>query len=180
MDSSNSNIAFLVKEYEKLKDEQNKRIEFRDHMIYLTLGAIGAVFSFSLEKPEFNSAFLILPFICIVLGWTYLSNDEKISSIGKYIRDILLPKIDSVPAEHALSLKDNWDAYVRKDRRRRGRKQFQLLIDLSIYCFSAFISIIAFFIFHKEIVFYHYCIISAECILIIYLTVQFVRYADMK
>lgn len=180
MQSEDVNIKFFLIEYDKLKDEQHKRIEFRDHMIYLTLGAIGAVFSFSLEKPEFNSVLLILPFICIVLGWTYLSNDEKISSIGKYIRDVLLPKIDGVSSDHIKSLNNNWDSYVRKDKRRKGRKQFQLLIDLSIYCFSAIISIIAFFIFHSEISFFHYFIIGAEIVLIIYLAVQFIRYSDIK
>jgi hypothetical protein len=43
------NFTFLIKEYEKLKDEQHKRIEFRDHMIYLTLATIGKVFSFAFE-----------------------------------------------------------------------------------------------------------------------------------
>jgi hypothetical protein len=55
MDSSDKTnlIHFLVTEYWKLKDEQHSRIEYRDHMTYLTLGAIGAVFSFAIEKPDY-------------------------------------------------------------------------------------------------------------------------------
>ncbi len=58
----NNNFTFLIKEYEKLKDEQHKRIEFRDNMIYLTLAVIGTVFSFALQKPDLNIALLVLTF----------------------------------------------------------------------------------------------------------------------
>lgn len=51
-------------------------------MIYLTLAAIGTVFSFLLKKPDFNIALLVLLFLYIVLGWTRLTNDEKISATG--------------------------------------------------------------------------------------------------
>ena len=83
MPISQTEQNFLIKEYEKLKDEQLKRIEFRDHMIYLTLGVVGAIFSFCLEKPEYNIAFLVLPFICTILGWTYFANDRKVSEIKR-------------------------------------------------------------------------------------------------
>jgi hypothetical protein len=29
---------------------------------------------------------LLLPPVSLILGWTYLANDEKISTIGRYIR----------------------------------------------------------------------------------------------
>src|SRR4051812_2102577 len=111
-------IAFLIREYEKLKDEQHKRIEFRDHMIYLTLAAIGGVFSFALERPNMSIAYLVLPFLCIVLGWTYLVNDEKISSIGNYLRSVLIPKIEEVSLVEKVTLKDTWEYYLRKDPKR--------------------------------------------------------------
>lgn len=91
--TSGINFTFLIMEYEKLKDEQHKHLEFRDHMIYLTLAAIGTVFSFALEKPDLNIALLVLPFLCIVLGWTYLAIDGKISAIGNYIRTCIVPKL---------------------------------------------------------------------------------------
>ena len=123
------NNKFLFIEYDKLKDEQHKRIEFRDHMIYLTLVGIGAVFSFALEKPNFNIAFLVLPFMCIVLGWTYLANDEKISSIGNYIRTVLLPKIQNSNFESNKT--NSWEHFLKSDKRRNQRKLIQLIIDVS-------------------------------------------------
>lgn len=178
--TQNDNINFLIKEYEKLKDEQYKRIEFRDHMIYLTLGAIGTIFSFSLEKPNFNIALLVLPFICIVLGWSYLSNDEKITSIGNYIKNVLIPKIDASPEDNLLSLKENWENFIKKDPKRISRKRFQLFVDLSIYCISGIVSIIAFYILHTQFSIFMYIISILEIILLTYLAIQFVRYSDIK
>jgi hypothetical protein len=62
-------------------------------MIYVNLGEISEFFSFALENPKYNYALLVLPFISIVLGGTYLANDEKISSIGRYLKEIQIPKM---------------------------------------------------------------------------------------
>jgi hypothetical protein len=40
-------IPVLIQEYIKIKDEQTKRIGFRDNILYVTLGLIGLVVSFS-------------------------------------------------------------------------------------------------------------------------------------
>ncbi|MBS4067287.1 MAG: hypothetical protein KGZ62_01655 [Sulfurimonas sp.] len=175
----NSNLTFLIKEYEKLKDEQHKRIEFRDHMIYLTLAAIGTVFSFALEKPDLNIALLVLPFLCIVLGWSYLANDEKISSIGNYVRTSLVPKLKENNPHDKLLLCGHWEDFLKKDKSRRQRKLFQLFIDLSIYCFSGLISIISFYTLHDTVHWYFILISIAEGLLLIFLTCQFIKYADL-
>jgi hypothetical protein len=181
MDSiSNNNFTFLIKEYEKLKDEQHKRIEFRDHMIYLTLAAIGTVFSFALEKPDLNIALLVLPFLCIVLGWTYLVNDEKISAIGNYVRTCLVPKLTEHNPEDKLPISGHWEDFLKKDKSRRQRKWFQLFIDLSIYCFSGAISIISFYKLHGNINLYFILVSIAEGLLLLLLTYQFIKYADLS
>jgi hypothetical protein len=36
----------------------------------------------------------VLPTLSFVLAWTYIVNDEKISQIGKYIREELTEKIN--------------------------------------------------------------------------------------
>src|SRR5215217_3250792 len=77
--------VYLI-EYQKLKDEQIARIGFRDNLIYATLVAIGAILSFAITNPANYQALLILPLATFVLGWIYLSNDRKISDIGRYIR----------------------------------------------------------------------------------------------
>lgn len=75
-----------LQEYEKLKDEQTARIGFRDNLIYVALGVFGGLASFALTDASHMYALLIVPWVCAVLGWTYLVNDEKISAIGAYIR----------------------------------------------------------------------------------------------
>lgn len=179
MESGNT-VLFLIKEYEKLKDEQHKRIEFRDHMIYLTLAAIGGVFSFALEKPDLNVALLVLPFLCVVLGWTYLGNDEKISAIGKYIRTVLITKIKSSDSADSNLLSDNWEEFLRKDRLRRQRKVFQLFVDLSIFCVSGVVSIISFFVLHSSCHWYFVLTAICELLFILFLTFQFVKYSDIR
>jgi len=181
MDNSiNNNLTFLIKEYEKLKDEQHKRIEFRDHMIYLTLAAIGTVFSFVLEKPDFNIALLVLPFLCIVLGWTYLVNDEKISAIANYVRKSLVPKLTENNSSEKLTLNGHWEDFLKKDKSRRQRKWFQLFIDLSIFCFSGLISIVLFYRHHETTYWYFVSISIVEGIMLMFLTYQFIKYADLS
>lgn len=180
MDSiANNNFTFLIKEYEKLKDEQHKRIEFRDHMIYLTLAAIGSVFSFAIEKPDLAIAYLVLPFICLVLGWTYFTNDEKITAIGNYIRKHLVPQINQQNSERASPLSDTWDDLLRKDSTRKHRKWFQFFIDISIFCLSGIISLVTFFVFNEFTYWFHILIAGFESVCILYLSIQFWRNADV-
>ena len=124
---------FLIKEYEKLKDEQSHRIGFRDQMIFITLGAIGSVFSFSILNPAYSIALLILPFITFVLGWTYLMNDDKITSIGVYIRTTLSDKVKHLTNSETKSVFE-WEEFIKIDRRRTGRKFIQFIIDISRDC----------------------------------------------
>ena len=67
-------------EYDKLKTEQSQRIGFRDNLLYVTLVVFGGVASFAVSKEANYYAFLILPWTCLILGWTYLVNDEKMGT----------------------------------------------------------------------------------------------------
>jgi hypothetical protein len=80
-------------EYDKLKVEQVQRIGFRDNLLYTTLGEFGAIVSFAVSNPANSYALLVIPWVCLVLGWTYVINDEKISAIGRYIRLTLVEKV---------------------------------------------------------------------------------------
>jgi hypothetical protein len=80
---------FLGVEYDKLKSEQAQRIGFRDNMLFVHLAAVGSVASWvltNLDKPNVVYALLVIPWICLILGWTYTVNDHAVSRIGKYIR----------------------------------------------------------------------------------------------
>jgi hypothetical protein len=86
-------------EYIKLKDEQTKRIGFRDNLLYVNLVLIAGIMSFAFagEHPDNQwrlRGLLIAAWVALVLGWTYVVNDEKISAIGRYIRDTLATSLD--------------------------------------------------------------------------------------
>lgn len=166
------NLSFYISEYEHLKEEQLKRIEFRDHMIYLTLVAIGSVFAFSIEKHEYSFTFLVLPFFCIIMGWTYYANDRKVSSIGCYIKDKLLPKIESITNQ---PIGENWETIRGRELDRNTRKYIQLFIDVSLFSFSSFISIYVFYYLNTSISWYQYIIIVVESFLTLLLFILFVR-----
>ena len=83
----------LLAEYERLKDEQKTRIGFRDNLIYATLASIAAVVAATLSSRGNNALLLLIPPVCLLLGWTYLVNDEKVSAIGRYIRKDLGPRL---------------------------------------------------------------------------------------
>src|SRR2546422_11681197 len=78
-------LALVTLEYERLKEEQLKRIGTRDGLIYATLASIAAVLGtgVKLGSPQL---LLILPPAVLLLGWTYLANDRKVTEIGAYIR----------------------------------------------------------------------------------------------
>jgi hypothetical protein len=115
--------ALLQSEYEKLKDEQGSRIQFRDNLVMAQLGAVGAVVNFILssaqEKPLLNYGWLVIPWISSILGWYYFSNDVVISQIRDYV------------AERGRALGVfGWETRRRSDRLRPLRKFFQTLAEL--------------------------------------------------
>ncbi|MDT9700644.1 hypothetical protein [Streptomyces sp. P17] len=120
----------LLAEYQTVKDEQKTRIGFRDNLLYVTLAVVAAVIA-AAAQAERSAMLLAIPPVCVVLGWTYLVNDEKISAIGKYIRDDLGPRLAQlVQAERAFG----WETAHRTDARRRTRKALQCAIDLLAFC----------------------------------------------
>lgn len=180
MTELNGKFTFLIVEYVKLKDEQNKRIDFRDQMIFITLGSIGAVFSFVIEKPDYITALLVLPFACIVLGWTYLINDERISEIGTYCRKELIPRIERINLDPEQNVGTNWEVFHRTSERRKERKIIQLIMDLCIFCFSAFFSLAAFFYLSKCFSIIHVVLAALQSMFILYMIYQFISYASLS
>lgn len=157
------NTSFFIKEYEKLKDEQRVRIQFRDQMIFVTLGAIGAVFSFVLGKTDYWIILLVLPFVTFLLGWTYIANDDKISEIGHYIRDNLKSKLDL----------SSWECYHKSTSFRKLKKTTQLTVDILIFCVAPSLSVILFFIKNNDFSWYYVFLGIIEFILIGYIAALF-------
>ncbi|MFF0597253.1 hypothetical protein [Streptomyces antibioticus] len=120
----------LLAEYQSVKDEQKARIGFRDNLLYVTLGVVAAVIAAAAQARQ-TSMLLALPPVCVVLGWTYLVNDEKISAIGRYVRGELTPRLAAVTGAADVF---GWETFHRGDARRTSRKIVQCVVDLLAFC----------------------------------------------
>lgn len=69
-------LDIYLKEYDKLKNERMQRIGFRDNLLYVTLVLFGTVLAFALSEKGNPDTLLVLPWVSLVLGWTYLMNDR--------------------------------------------------------------------------------------------------------
>ena len=78
----------LMGEYAALKAEQLARIGMRDNLLYATLAAFGGVLAAALTARQ-PACLLLVPPVGVILGWTYLVNDLKITAIREYIDDRL-------------------------------------------------------------------------------------------
>jgi len=136
-----SHYELLALEYDRLKEEQVRRIGFRDNLIYVTITAMAAIFGFAIQDLDRVQLLLAVCPAALVLGWTYLANDLKISAIGAYIRDHLGPQISS-----AAGLADGqalqWEVSHYGDTDRNRRKIIQLGIDLLTFCVPSFAALV--------------------------------------
>lgn len=114
----------LIVEYEQVKEEQQARIGFRDNLLYATLASMAAIVTFSLQGGGRTELLLLLPPASVLLGWTYLVNDEKISAIGRYIRQDLGPRLAGLVPDPPRIF--GWETAHRDDHRRISRKRLQL------------------------------------------------------
>ncbi|MEV1069331.1 hypothetical protein [Streptomyces sp. NPDC050263] len=120
----------LLAEYQSVKDEQKARIGFRDNLLYVTLAVVAAVIA-AAAQAEQTSMLLALPPVCVVLGWTYLVNDEKISAVGRYVRAELGPRLAELTGADVAF---RWEYYHRGDAGRMTRKVVQCVVDLLAFC----------------------------------------------
>ncbi|MEU3527046.1 hypothetical protein AB0E62_24770 [Streptomyces sp. NPDC038707] len=131
----------LLAEYDRIKEEQKTRIGFRDNLLYFTLAAVTAVLTITVQSSQ-AQLLLAVPAVCLVLGWTYLVNDEKISAVGCYIRDRLGPRLAELSGAHGSVF--GWETYHRDDATRTTRKRLQLAVDLFTYVAVPVICVTAF------------------------------------
>lgn len=124
-------VEVLLVEYEHLKKEQSSRIRVRDNLLYASLIAAASVLAVVHGSSNDFVLLLLLPPVSLILGWTYLINDQKVSAIGDYIRARLTPNISYV-----IEYSDvfEWEIAHRSDPRRLSRKLMQLGVDLIAFC----------------------------------------------
>lgn len=137
-------LDLCKEEYAKLKDEQVKRIGFRDNLIYVTLVAVGTIFGFVMTNPNVEEVLLIVPWVTFILGWTYIVNDEKISAIGKYLNADWRDQIAKLLGEEMIAKVDvmGWESSHKSDKGRGRRKVFQFIIDVLVFIAPGILALI--------------------------------------
>lgn len=170
-------LVVLLEEYKALKAEQAKRIGFRDNLIYVTIAAVGAVSSAAMTKDGPLVALLIVPWVTLVLGWTYLVNDEKISAIGRYIRLTLQEQIQ-VLIDSPNSALFGWEIVHRSDDRRVDRKWLQFSVDILTFVVSGMGCILAYLVLVKSPHWRIYVLCGIEAVLLLGLAIQIRSYLD--
>ena len=166
-------------EYNSLKNEQTQRIGFRDNLLYAMLVAFGGAVGYVLSNDNNLNILLILPWLCFILGWTYVINDEKISAIGRYLRLELSPKfshLTHVPTETFF----NWENAHRQDRYRISRKITQLIVDLLSFVGTGGLAIGMFMVkMSCEFPLWTQILIGIDGVLLLILAILIWRYADL-
>ncbi|WP_013320652.1 hypothetical protein [Gloeothece verrucosa] len=172
-------LQVYFQEYEKLKDEQAQRIGFRDNIIFVTIGAFGGILSFALSNKISYYALLVIPWVCLILGWIYLVNDEKISAIGRYIRITLAKKITDLIGNEGNESILGWEVAHRNDKLRKSRKIEQLIIDEITFVFSGFIALLAFLFSISKPTLAIQVLVAIEFMLLLFLAIKIFIYTDI-
>lgn len=107
----------------------------------MACAAYTAVLAITVQSRQ-TQLLLAVPVICLVLDWTYLVNDEKISAVGCYIRDRLGPRLAELSGAHGAVF--GWEIYHRDDASRTTRKRLQTAVDLFTYLALPMICVTAF------------------------------------
>jgi hypothetical protein len=131
----------LVVEYEALKREQAARIGTRDNLVYATLAAMGLVLAAGLRATS-PAGLLVLPPVVVVLGWTRISNDVKVTHIAGYLRREVAPRFAAMTGQTALG----WEQAHRADRRRNLRMVCQTVADLVLFTAAPLAALVAYWV----------------------------------
>ncbi|NEO85693.1 MAG: hypothetical protein F6J87_15795 [Spirulina sp. SIO3F2] len=180
MNNPESALEILLAEYNTLKSEQAQRIGFRDNLLYVTLGLFGGVMSFALSEDGDTAALLVIPWICLILGWTYVINDEKISAIGRYIRNNLNKKLrDHIGSSEYQHLFE-WEVEHRSDPHRRRRKIQQLIVDEITFVASGWAALLTFGFLTSQPSWHILTLCSVEALLLLVLGIEIIMYSDRQ
>ncbi|MDT0529768.1 hypothetical protein RM555_12295 [Micromonospora sp. DSM 115977] len=167
----------LLLEYQHLKDEQKNRVTFRDNLVYATLASMAAVVAATLSSKNHADLLLLLPPVSVLLGWTYLVNDEKISAIGSYIREDLAPRLAHLTGGGEPVFR--WEFTHRSDHRRRSRKWLQLVVDVSTFCAPPLAAVAIFLTYgSRETVLIATSVVEIAAVGV--LAAQIISYADLR
>ncbi|MCP4699681.1 MAG: hypothetical protein GY862_22950, partial [Gammaproteobacteria bacterium] len=145
-------LEIYLAEYTKLKEEQLRRITFRDVNIPLSTflviaSTLSAMFrSSTQDNADGYYLLLLIPLISITLGWSFIANDEKISTIGDYLEKKLKKNImesGGFSVYGATSL-FGWEAYHKDEDHKEGRKWSQFVVNIITFVCSGIAAIVMF------------------------------------
>ncbi|MGB0562838.1 MAG: hypothetical protein ACPGVO_13695 [Spirulinaceae cyanobacterium] len=193
MAANETPLNLLLAEYSALKSEQAQRIGFRDNLLYVTLGVFGAIVSFAVAKPDHYPALLLVPWVCLILGWTYIVNDQKISALGRYIRYTLTVRARELAAPELTAPESiqregddetraalfGWETAHRSDPHRERRKLEQLVIDQVTFVISGIIALVSFWVLTPAAPLSLRILAGVELLLLVILGLEIVIYADL-
>jgi len=175
-------VNLYLQEYDKLKAEQTARIGFRDNLLYVTLTLFGAIVSYAISKESYL-VLIVVPWVCLIMGWTYLVNDEKISAIGCYIRLALTNKLAEelgITNKIEIDALFGWEIAHRDDNRRKRRKIEQLIIDEITFGVAGISALVGFCLFSTTSSSILTVLFWSELGLLIILGIEIAVYADLK
>ena len=69
-----------------LKAEQLERIKLRDTFLNLNIVALGLITAIAVQGQRQAAAWLVVPWLMAIMGWAYLSNDDKITAIARHLK----------------------------------------------------------------------------------------------
>ncbi|MEM8638860.1 MAG: hypothetical protein AAGG51_08620 [Cyanobacteria bacterium P01_G01_bin.54] len=189
MAANDTLLNLLLAEYSALKSEQAQRIGFRDNLLYATLGVFGAIVSFAVTDPDHYRALLLVPWVCLILGWTYIVNDQKISALGRYIRYTLTVRAQELTAQELISQERvqnesleavfGWETAHRSDPHRERRKLEQLVIDQVTFVISGIIALVSFWLLVPVAPPSLKILAGVELALLVILGIEMLIYADL-
>jgi len=176
-EQGNKMIDVYLAEYNKLKDEQIRRIGYRDNLLYVTLALLGGIFSFSLKEGNTTDVLLGIPWICVILGWSYLTNDRKITKIGAYFEE--LARLVNGCFDHSAQGLLGWEtSKIRKGKDRKRRKCIQLLIDWIVFVFTGFTALVIYHLDQTTLVLFDWVMMACESIMLLMLSIGLYKRAD--
>jgi hypothetical protein len=114
--------AIILEEYQALRNEVLKRIEFRYQLINLIIVVSGTFFSVGIQSNVSNSILLVYPILALFLisGWVY--NGLILRQIGNYIRENIETNITEL----------RWESYLKEQRGKfKSHSPFGMLGTLS-------------------------------------------------
>jgi hypothetical protein len=142
------------------------------------------VLTLAMGEKANPDALLVLPWVSLVLGWTYIVNDQKITAIGRYIRYTLVDKISSLAGRAGADIREiesifGWEIAHRSDERRKRRKIEQLVIDEIAFVVSGVVALVAFWIQVHQMHWAAQILGWIELVLLVILGIEIFIYADL-